>query len=63
MQELDQLKTKFLTNVSHEFRTPLSLIMAPVDKMLTRADLEQKQQLNMIRKKRQTIVKPGKPIA
>lgn len=50
MQELDQLKTKFLTNVSHEFRTPLSLIMAPVDKMLFRADQEQKQQLNMIRK-------------
>jgi signal transduction histidine kinase/ligand-binding sensor domain-containing protein/DNA-binding response OmpR family regulator len=50
MQELDQLKTKFLTNVSHEFRTPLSLIMAPVDKMLIRADQEQKQQLSMIRK-------------
>ncbi len=50
MQELDQLKTKFLTNVSHEFRTPLSLIMAPVDKMFTRADQEQSQQLNMIRK-------------
>jgi signal transduction histidine kinase/ligand-binding sensor domain-containing protein/DNA-binding response OmpR family regulator len=50
MQELDQLKTKFLTNVSHEFRTPLSLIMAPVDKMLTRADEEQKQQLTMITK-------------
>ncbi|MES2276217.1 MAG: two-component regulator propeller domain-containing protein [Bacteroidota bacterium] len=50
MQELDQLKTKFLTNVSHEFRTPLSLIMAPANKMFTRADQEQKQQLNMIRK-------------
>lgn len=50
MQELDQLKIKFLTNVSHEFRTPLSLIMAPVDKMLPRADQEQKQQLNMIGK-------------
>ncbi|MBB3053780.1 hybrid sensor histidine kinase/response regulator transcription factor [Mucilaginibacter gotjawali] len=50
MHELDQLKIKFLTNVSHEFRTPLSLIIAPVDKMLTRADQEQKQQLNMIGK-------------
>jgi signal transduction histidine kinase/ligand-binding sensor domain-containing protein/DNA-binding response OmpR family regulator len=50
IQELDQLKIKFLTNVSHEFRTPLSLIMAPVDKMLTRADQEQKLQLNMIGK-------------
>jgi signal transduction histidine kinase/ligand-binding sensor domain-containing protein/CheY-like chemotaxis protein/AraC-like DNA-binding protein len=50
MQDLDQLKTKFLTNVSHEFRTPISLIMAPVEKMLTRADQEQKQQLGVIGK-------------
>jgi signal transduction histidine kinase/ligand-binding sensor domain-containing protein/DNA-binding response OmpR family regulator len=50
MQDLDQLKTKFLTNVSHEFRTPISLIMAPVEKMLTRADQEQQQQLGMIGK-------------
>jgi len=50
MQELDQLKTKFLTNVSHEFRTPLSLIIAPVNKMLAQADQEEQQQLNMIKK-------------
>ena len=50
MHELDQLKIKFLTNVSHEFRTPISLIMAPVEKMQARADEEQKQQLTMIGK-------------
>ncbi|OCX54737.1 hybrid sensor histidine kinase/response regulator [Mucilaginibacter sp. PPCGB 2223] len=50
MLELDQLKIKFLTNVSHEFRTPLSLIMAPVDKMINHADPEQQQQLSMIRR-------------
>ncbi|WP_183579772.1 two-component regulator propeller domain-containing protein [Mucilaginibacter sp. X5P1] len=50
MHELDQLKIKFLTNVSHEFRTPLSLIMAPVDRMFSHADSEQKQQLNMIKR-------------
>jgi len=34
VQELDQLKLKFLTNLSHEFRTPISLIMGPVDQLL-----------------------------
>ncbi|WP_342085499.1 hybrid sensor histidine kinase/response regulator transcription factor [Dyadobacter sp. OTU695] len=33
-QELDQLKIKFLTNLSHEFRTPISLILAPVENLL-----------------------------
>ncbi|HTM93277.1 MAG TPA: two-component regulator propeller domain-containing protein, partial [Flavisolibacter sp.] len=46
---LDELKTKFFTNVSHEFRTPLSLIIAPLDKMLKEATVEeQKKQLNLI---------------
>lgn len=37
LRELDLLKIKFLTNLSHEFRTPISLILAPVDELLTEA--------------------------
>ncbi|MEO6231500.1 MAG: two-component regulator propeller domain-containing protein [Ferruginibacter sp.] len=35
IHELDRVKIKFLTNLSHEFRTPISLILGPVDSLIT----------------------------
>lgn len=49
MHELDMMKIKFLTNVSHEFRTPLSLIITPLEKIIRQAkDAEEKKQFHLI---------------
>ncbi|WP_295122754.1 hybrid sensor histidine kinase/response regulator transcription factor [uncultured Chitinophaga sp.] len=47
----DNVKIKFLTNLSHEFRTPISLIAGPVQTLLDdEADSRKKEQLSMVKR-------------
>lgn len=52
LQELDTLKTRFFTNISHEFRTPLTLLVGPLAdlrKKFPNEDLVQVMQRNVNR--------------
>lgn len=49
-EEINQLKFKFFTNVSHDLRTPLTLIVSPLEEMLKEtSDPRQKQRLSLMR--------------
>ena len=58
LQELDGLKMQFFSNISHEFRTPLTLIVGPVERMLETENNEPtRNQLNIVHRNVQRLLR------
>jgi PAS domain S-box-containing protein len=58
LAELDRAKTTFFSNISHEFRTPLALIMGPVQELqrrLATAGPEVREELEVISRNGQRL--------
>jgi PAS domain S-box-containing protein len=61
LAEIDRAKTAFFSNVSHEFRTPLTLMLGPLDEILAKPEeqvtTENRELLTIVRRNGQRLLK------
>ncbi|MEL6559593.1 MAG: two-component regulator propeller domain-containing protein [Bacteroidota bacterium] len=57
MQELDEMKSRFFANISHEFRSPLTLILGPLRGLMNSTeDKAQKEQYGLMFRNAQSLL-------
>jgi len=59
LNEANQVKNRFITNISHEFRTPLTLILGPLDSIISesRGNKPLLEKLNIIKGNAKRLLK------
>ncbi len=60
LAEIDKAKTLFFSNISHEFRTPLTLILGPVKELISnnsQVNQEDKEQLHIVHRNSLRLLK------
>lgn len=58
LREIDQMKSRFFTNISHEFRTPLTLILGQIDSLQSSIkDLKDKGKLQIAHKNAKRVLR------
>jgi signal transduction histidine kinase/DNA-binding response OmpR family regulator len=58
LREMDAVKSRFFTNLTHEFRTPLTLILGPAELVLAHTqEAKTRQQVSLLQRNAQRLLK------